>query len=73
MIYLTAWRIYPEHMLAQNTHNGTWAQFYPTKDGWAMYCVNCPAQWMFAELANWFCTWITNQPFTTTRPPGKEE
>jgi hypothetical protein len=61
-IHVGQWRFFPEVMAAQNMHNGTWARFYRTSDdGWAMSCVNCPADWMFKELADWFANWINGK------------
>ena len=50
-IHVGQWRFFPE--FAQNMHNGNWARFYRTADeGWAVRCVNCPAEWMLTQLAS---------------------
>lgn len=56
-----AWLFYPELLCARNVHNGTIAQCFSVKDGWAIYCVNCPADWMLESLAEWFGKWATGK------------
>jgi hypothetical protein len=55
------WRFFPEAMVAQNMHNGNWATFHRSENGWIVHCINCPAQWMLKELAEWFGKWITGK------------
>jgi hypothetical protein len=60
-IHVGQWLFYPEAMIAQNIHNGNRAYFHRRsgEDLWQISCVNCPADWMLRELAEWFGQWIT--------------
>jgi hypothetical protein len=59
-INVGAWIFYPELMVAQNMHNGTVARMGRTDDGgWAITCINCPAEYMMKQLGDWFFKWIT--------------
>ena len=59
-IHVGQWLFYPQHMAARNVHNGSVAYFSEDANGgWRVSAVNCPAQWMLKEIADWFGKWIT--------------
>lgn len=56
------WMFYPELLIACNLHNGTRANFVLTgPNQWHVNCFNCPADYMFNELVEWFGKWITGK------------
>lgn len=60
MINVGPWYVFPELRFAENSHNGTYAELDPCGDNdWKLTCINCPAQWMFQQLAEW---WSQNLP-----------
>ena len=62
-IHVGAWLVYPELMVAQNTHNGTIARFGQRDDGtWVLWCCNCPADWMLKQLGTWLLNFFGLKP-----------
>lgn len=53
MIFTGVWRVFPERGFALNCHNGTAAYIEATTDGYVVWGVNIPADYMLRQLAEW--------------------
>lgn len=64
-VHVGQWLFYPEAMIAQNIHNGAIANFGRDVNGsWVVGVINCPAEWMLKQLAEWFSKWINGSQTT---------